>query len=381
MSIPVAILGASGRGAHLAAHAVANGLLSVHAVLEVNAELAEAARIATGAVEAYTDLDQLLQNSDIEAVIIGTPMHVHAQQAIAALDAGKHVLCEVVPCISWEEARALTAAARRSRGIFMLAENYCWWRSNLLVSHLAAQGLFGTIYAGEGEYLHQIRKFNPIGGWRRRWQTGVDGNTYGTHALGPLLRCMGDDRVTAISCVGGGRRHRDDVGALFEQQSFNITLARTVSGAVLELRLDMLSDRPHSYAYRLQGTDGCYESARHDGESDRIWLRSLHGDEAQWHKLSDLESTHADPTWQRWGHLCNEFPHLNGHGGSDLLELATFADVIMGTVRNPLPIDVAMDLTLPGLASQDSIQNEGAWITVPDSRTWAMPAAVGESLR
>lgn len=371
MSIPVAVLGAAGRGAHLAACCRATGLLHVQAVCEIDATRAETARQACGAVEAYTDLDDLLAHAEIEAVLIGTPMHLHADQAVAALDAGKHVLCEVVPAVTWDQARRLVSAARRSRGVFVLGENYDFWRPNLLVAELARQGRFGTIYAAEGEYLHQVRDLNPVGGWRRRWQTGIDGNTYITHALGPIQACLGDDRVAAVSHVGGGRRHRDHAGLPFELQSHGVTTARTAGGAVLTLRLDLLSDRPHATSYRILGTDGCYESRRHDGEADRIWLRSCHGDEPRWHDLRELEADHADDVWRAWGHLGEQHPDLGWHGGADLLEIATFAEVISGRRPNPLAIDAAMDLTLPGLASQDSAAADGAWITVPDSRSWA----------
>lgn len=54
-------------------------------------------------------------------------------------------------------------------------------------------------------------------------------------------------------------------------------LCKTAKDALIKIRVDMLSDRPHAMTnYQLQGTDGCYESSRGGpGDRDKIWLRSL----------------------------------------------------------------------------------------------------------
>jgi hypothetical protein len=59
-----------------------------------------------------------------------------------------------------------------------------------------------------------------------------------------------------------------------------------------------------------------------------------------------------------------------GHGGGDYFVAVDFADAILG--RKPVPIGIhqAMDMTLPGLVSQQSILQNGDWLDVPDSRQW-----------
>lgn len=64
------------------------------AILNTSAEKAESIRQRFGAKRAYTSLDDLLNDDEIDAVYIATPVFLHAPQARAAADHGKHVLCE-----------------------------------------------------------------------------------------------------------------------------------------------------------------------------------------------------------------------------------------------------------------------------------------------
>ena len=59
-----------------------------------------------------------------------------------------------------------------------------------------------------------------------------------------------------------------------------------------------------------------------------------------------------------------------GHDGSDYFEVVDFIDAVQGRKPPTVGIHEAMDMTLPGLVSQESIRREGEWLDVPDSRTW-----------
>ena len=59
-----------------------------------------------------------------------------------------------------------------------------------------------------------------------------------------------------------------------------------------------------------------------------------------------------------------------GHGGGDYFEILDFVNSVTGAKPCPIGIHEAMDMTLPGLMSQESIINDGAWMEVPDSRDW-----------
>jgi predicted dehydrogenase len=365
--IRIGIAGACGRGASFKAACDALPGVQVQAVCDTDGEGLPAAAERLGAREQYTDYDAMMEKGDLDAVIIGTPMPFHVPQAIAALQRGKHVLSEVPAGVSVEECRELVLAAHSSRAIYMMAENYTYIRANVLVREIARHGLFGTPYYAEGEYIHELKGLNEITKWRRRWQTGINGNTYPTHSLGPLLQWMPGDRVVSVCCAGSGRHYRDPRGDLYENEDSTLTLCKMRSGGLVKLRLDMLSDRPHAMTnYQLQGTDGAYESARAEGEPHRIWLRSHSRDANTWLPLEALEAEFLPEMWKQ----ASETAQSAGHGGGDYFEIVDFVDAIRGVRPPAIDIHAAMDMTLPGLISQQSIANGSRWLDVPDSRAW-----------
>ena len=363
----VGIVGACGRGAGFKAACDASGLVRIRAVCDVNAEGLAAAADRLGADEKYADYETMLARSELDAVILGTPMQFHVPQAVAALEKGLHVLSEVPAGVSIDECRRLVRAAGSSRGIYMMAENYTYMRPNVIVREIARRGLFGTPYYGEGEYIHELKGLNEITRWRRKWQTGINGITYGTHSLGPILQWMPGDRAARVCCAGSGHHYRDVRGDEYENEDSCVMLCKMAGGGLVKIRLDMLSDRPHSMTnYQLQGTDGCYESARAHGERNRIWLRSKCGDPNKWMDLAELADEFLPEFWRKG----EEAAAKAGHGGGDYFEILDFIDAATGKRPPAIGIHEAMDMTLPGLVSQQSIAQGGAWLDVPDSRQW-----------
>jgi predicted dehydrogenase len=363
----IGIVGACGRGGSFRVVLDLLGGVRVHAVCDTNEESLHHAAIRLGASEEYADYQTMLDRSDLDAVIVGTPMPYHVPQAIASLQRGMHVLSEVPAGVSIEECRELVAACRTSAGIYMMAENYVFTRPNMLVRELVRQGLFGTTYYAEGEYLHELKERNEITPWRRRWQTGINGITYGTHSLGPILQWMPGDRVVEVCCVGSGHHYRDPRGDLYENEDSCLMICRMKSGGLAKIRVDMLSDRPHAMVnYALQGTDGCYESARSAGGRLRIWLRSHSSDPNTWLDLEDLEAEFLPQAWRDYEDAAGQA----GHGGGDYFVVSEFVRSIREGTPPLIGIHEAMDMTLPGLVSQQSILEGGRWLEVPDSRRW-----------
>jgi predicted dehydrogenase/RimJ/RimL family protein N-acetyltransferase len=316
--------------------------------------------------ERYTDFQQMLDRAQLDAVVIGTPQFLHARQAIAALQRGLHVMSEVPAAVGLEEARDLVKAAAEAKGIYMLAENYCYWRDNRLVESLVSKGRFGELYYAYSAYLHDVRHMIPDTPWRRHWQMGIDGNTYPTHCLGPVLRCFSGQRITRIACSGSGKHHRDAAGELFHEDT-TVTLCKTDKDALIDLRLSLVSPRPYETHYHYQGTEGAFE----DGN---LWLREL-SEEPKWFKVDDLLKDRAFAERYLPEDWLNPPPEaLNaGHGGGDFFEVRDFVRAARGEIPSPIDIHAAMDMTLPGLLSQQSILRGGEWLWVPDSRAWLKP--------
>ncbi len=372
-TLNLGIVGACGRGASFKTACDALADVAIHAVCDTNEAELGAARERLGAREQYTDYETMLERSALDAVIVGTPMHLHVPQAVAALERDLSVLCEVPAGVSIEECRRLVEACRRNRGIYMMAENYTYMRPNTIVREIVRRGHFGTPYYAEGEYLHELKHMNEYETpWRRRWQTGIDGVTYGTHSLGPILQWMPGDRVERVCCEAAGVRHVDHTGLPY-CQACSTMLCKTTGGGLIKIRVDMVSDRPHNMTgYQLQGTDACYESGRAPGEADRIWLRDRCPDASTWMDLESLAGEFLPDSFRAH----EERAAATGHGGGDYFEILDFVEAVRGSRPCPIGIDEAMDMTLPGLVSQQSILEEGRWLDVPDSREWGVRACL-----
>ena len=364
----VGIVGAAGRGASFSAALEANGA-RLQAVCDLNREKLDENPAFT-ATEKYTEYEDMLEHAALDAVIVGTPQQLHAAQAGQALERGLHVLSEVPAAVSIEEARRLVQVASTAKSIYMLAENYNYFKGNILVRELARQGLFGQVYYAEGEYLHNVKSYIPRTPWRRHWQMGIDGNTYPTHELGPILSWMPGDRVVRLACEGSGRHYADPDGQPLHQDT-SLMVCKTARGALIKIRLDLVSERPESVRFQLQGTHGVYESEPWGAGFDRIWLRAL-SQQVKWLDASALVQIDALaeqylPDW--WRHPPAAALSA-GHEGSDFFVLMDFLAAARGEQPSPLDIHAAMDMTLPGLVSQRSIRQNGEWLEVPDSRAW-----------
>jgi predicted dehydrogenase len=367
------IVGACGRGASFKSACDAMANVTIQAICDVNVQALPDAAQRLGAKNTYADYEEMLDKAGVDAVIIGTPMQFHVPQARMAIERGIHAMTEVPAGVSIAECRKLVQACNKSKAVYMMAENYTYMELNVLVRELARQGLFGTTYYGEGEYLHELKGLNEVTKWRRKWQTGIAGVTYGTHSLGPILQWMAGDRVVSACCAGGGHHYRDPRGDAYENDESTVMLGQMRSGGLVKIRVDMLSDRPHAMTnYQLQGTDGCYESGR-GGPVDRpkIWLRKITRG-MQWMDLDAflrvgaMTRKYLPDMWR----TASDVARRAGHGGGDYFEVLDFVNAIEGKASCPIGIHEAMDMTLPGLVSQQSILKGGRWLDVPDSRTW-----------
>lgn len=310
--------------------------------------------------------EELIEKSD--GVVIGTPMPLHAPQAITCLKQDRHVLSEVTASTSLEDCWRLLAAAESSNASYSFAENYCFFPENILVKALVAEGFFGSLTFGEGDYVHDVRTMHhcPDGTptWRAFWQMGVRGNTYITHEIGPVMQWMTladqHDRISTVSCFGTGPMTNPDL----PQDDTTITVCQLESGRLIKARLDMTSSRPEMICTSLQGTQGVYESGRGPMTDHRVWFgEGLPGEHRAWKSL--------DAFWDVLDHEMRqdiEAAKTSGHGGGDYLTGRAWAKSLAEGAPFEIGIHEALEWTASGLCSQISIMSGGVPIKVPDFR-------------
>jgi len=171
-----------------------------------NAASLEASARSWGWHETATDWRDVVTRDDIDVVDIVTPGDTHAEIAIAALEAGKHVLCEKPLANTVAEAEAMTEAAQKAErdGIrSMLGFTYRRLPATTLARDLVAAGRIGQIRQVRAEYLQDwlVDAEAPLT-WRLKKEHAGSGalGDIGAHAV-DLTEYITGQRVTTVSGI------------------------------------------------------------------------------------------------------------------------------------------------------------------------------------
>jgi predicted dehydrogenase len=131
----------------------APALLNRRAVADVNADLANEAALRLGYEKGYADWKQIINDPEIDIVDIVTPNHLHAEMAIEAAKAGKHILCEKPLARTTAEAKAMLDAVEAAGVRHMVAFNYRRTPAVALAKKFIEEGRIGKILNFRGTYL------------------------------------------------------------------------------------------------------------------------------------------------------------------------------------------------------------------------------------
>ena len=163
--LKVAVIGNGGiSGVHLRGYSL-NPDVEIYALCDINEERLNRRgdEYHVDPARRFTDVNEMLAACpEIEAVSVCTWNAAHAQCAIAALNAGKHVLCEKPMAMTVEEAEAMQAAAEKNNRLLMIGFVRRFGNDCAIMKDFIDTGYFGDIYYAKATYLR--RKGCP-GGW------------------------------------------------------------------------------------------------------------------------------------------------------------------------------------------------------------------------
>ncbi|GAA3412489.1 Gfo/Idh/MocA family protein [Paenibacillus hodogayensis] len=387
--VRLAVVGGNRGFAYYKSCDLLSDLVEVSAICDLNEDVFSKWKRQYPDILTFTSFERLLADDRIDAVLLATPMELHASQSVQAMRAGKHVLCEVASAQSVDECWELVQTVEQTGAVYMLAENFCYTRKNLMVRHMAESGVFGELTHAECGYIHDVRTatHGPEGQlkWRGEMMRQFNGNNYPTHSLGPVSQWLGINRgdafdymTTIVSKPAAqsdyfrelfGSDHPGASMGYWQQGDSCLSLIRTKQGAVIYLRNDFSSPRPFNYlAYELQGTKGAFVSGRDTVEEPLVWLdgrgpgKSYEGNVA-WSKLSDYESLYEHPWWQ------NETEReraVQAARFGDYFVMKEFATAILERRQPDFDVydAVAVSSVMP-LSAQSAIQN-GVPVSFPN---------------
>lgn len=170
-------------------------------IVDIHEETAKNACESFGFASYSTDWHDMINDPTIQVVDICTPNNVHAEIAIAAANAGKHILCEKPLSLTVEEAREMYLAARKNNVKTLVAFNYRKTPAVQLAKKYIEEGAIGDILDFRGTYL-QDWSADPDSPLSWRFQKSICGSgalgDIGTHVVDMLRFLVGDfDRVHA----------------------------------------------------------------------------------------------------------------------------------------------------------------------------------------
>jgi len=210
------------------------------AVSRAKADLAEAFARQFGAGKWYADWHDMLRDSEIDAIYIATPVHLHAAQTVAAAEAGKHVLCEKPMALNVPECDEMLAASEANNVKLGIAYYRHFYPLVRRLKELLEVGEIGTPVVVQ---INAFEWFNPQPDHSRSWLIkkelagGGPMFDFGCHRIEVLLNVFGDiDEVKALTTNDLFDREVEDTATALFHFERGASGMLTVSHAAYEPR-------------------------------------------------------------------------------------------------------------------------------------------------
>ncbi|GIV76051.1 MAG: oxidoreductase [Litorilinea sp.] len=252
------------------------------AVCDVNQERARQVAESTGIGQVFSDYQEMLAQVQPDITVVATPNVFHKPMALAALEAGSHVLCEKPLALTYADAQEMMDRAAE-KGLVLTVGTHFRWSAPMQAckAHVDA-GFFGEIYAVRT--LWQRRAGIPgYGSWFTNKDLAGGGCLLdiGVHALDRALYLMGYPQPVTVSGTlfakfgprgqglggWGSDIFQPGAGARFDVDDMAWAFVRFDNGSVLQFQVAWASHYPEQFFTELFGTEGgAYVGNRDDVE-------------------------------------------------------------------------------------------------------------------
>ena len=151
--------------------------------------------------QSFPDYSELLRDPRLDAVIICLPNFLHFPASLAALEAGRHVLCEKPPTMNAAEMKVLRDEAAKRRLIYFFSRQFRFTPAVRTAREIIAEGRLGRIYRARATWVRSRGIPPGVGSWFTDKKRSGGGALIdiGVHALDTAWYLMGTPRPTAIS--------------------------------------------------------------------------------------------------------------------------------------------------------------------------------------
>ena len=227
--------------------------VEIVSIISRTAEQAAAVAAKYGARHSSTELADALARDDVDAVILCTPTQMHAAQAIACMDAGKHVQVEIPLADSWAEAEAVLNKQRETGLVCMVGHTRRFNPSHQYVHNKIVAGEFNIQQMDVQTYFFRRKNMNAKGearSWTDHllWHHAAHTVDLFAYQAGPIVQA---------NAIEGP--HHPELGIAMDM---SIQL-KAASGAICTLSLSFNNDGPLGTFFRYIGDTDTY-IARYD---------------------------------------------------------------------------------------------------------------------
>jgi predicted dehydrogenase len=321
-----------------------------------------------GIAKRYTKFDDVLKDKEVDFVHINSPIPDHAPQSIAALMAGKHVMCTVPMATTVAECQEIVELVKKTGLKYMMAETVVYAREFLFCREMYTKGEFGKI-----QYI-QASHQQDMDGWPNYWP-GLPPMHYATHCVGP---CLALTRAEAeyVSCFGSGTIREELIkkyNSPFAVETCHIKFRNSdLSARIIRSLFDVA--RQYRESIDVYGVKKAFEWPLVEGEEPVIHTAKKPEPEIpQKVKVPDYAHLLPEPI-QRFTtkgvYDAGEHAHLSfvqggGHGGSHPHLVHEFVDALVKE-RDPYPNAVqSANWTCVGILAHESAMKGGEIIKLP----------------
>lgn len=235
--LSIGIIGAGWPGQmHSAAIRAVDGA-NVYACADLDEKRRAAFEREYAPTKTYSDYHELLQDRHVDAVIICLPNSLHFPASLAALEAGKHVLCEKPPTMNAAEMKVLRGEAMKRGLIYFFSRQYRFAPAMREAKAAVEAGRLGKIYHAKAVFVRSRGIPVGIGDWFTEKKRSGGGALIdiGVHALDSVWYLMGTPKPTSVDAqVFRNFEHLVKV-PVFDVEDAAFAFIRFANGAVVHL--------------------------------------------------------------------------------------------------------------------------------------------------
>ena len=205
-------------------------------------------------LKVYNDYSEMLKDPDIDVIDICTPHPQHPAQAIAAAQAGKHLIIEKPLALDYKDLLKMRDAIKKAGVNTCVCFEVRYSAHFGVINSVIQEGLLGTLHYGEIDYYHGIGPWYGQFPWNIKKDMGGSSLlTAGCHALDALLMCM-DDEVEEV--VSYSNRSKSKIFKPYEYDTTSVTMLKFKSGKIGKTASVTDCLQPYYFHIHLVGSEG-----------------------------------------------------------------------------------------------------------------------------